>query len=249
MSDPAFVKEIFSSIQGEGALAGRRQIFIRLVDCNLDCCYCDTDHSKQETGRLEDAPGSASFSRFQQPLLLERVLEIVSRWCEELPGAHHSFSITGGEPLLHASTLENWLPELRRLLPIHLETNGTMHISLNQVIGHLDYISMDMKLPSTSGCTEHLWDLHHSFLQASVGHNVSVKVVICEETGFDEIKLVCDIISEVDCATPLFLQPLSQAGGGLGITPSRILRLQEVASSVLPDVRVIPQMHLMLGAL
>ena len=249
MNDPVQISEIFSSIQGEGSLAGRRQIFIRLSECNLHCSYCDTDHVGGDTSRMETSPGSTLFRHLPQPLPLNDLLLIVKKWCSSLPGAHHSISITGGEPLLHADSLSRWLPELRQLLPIHLETNGTMHIALEQVIHYVDYVSMDMKLPSTSGCTEHLWDLHREFLCCAQGRNASVKVVISNATLLDEIRQVCSIIGEVDRATPLFLQPLSLAGGGVGITVGHMLRLQEAASARLPDVRVIPQMHRMLGAL
>lgn len=37
------IKEIFYSLQGEGANTGIRAIFIRLAGCNLSCSYCDTD--------------------------------------------------------------------------------------------------------------------------------------------------------------------------------------------------------------
>ncbi|HNS26376.1 MAG TPA: 7-carboxy-7-deazaguanine synthase QueE, partial [Methanobacteriaceae archaeon] len=33
------INEVFSSIQGEGKLVGRRQVFIRFSGCNLDCNY------------------------------------------------------------------------------------------------------------------------------------------------------------------------------------------------------------------
>jgi organic radical activating enzyme len=249
MSDPVYISEIFSSIQGEGYLAGRRQLFIRLAECNLDCSYCDTDHARQDNCRIETSPGSSEFNRLPQPLPLHNILGIVTQWCERIPGAHHSISVTGGEPLLYADSLAEWFPALRSLLPIHLETNGTMHIALEQVIRHLDFVSMDMKLPSTSGCTEHLWDLHRDFLRVSVGHNVSVKIVISNDTCIDEINQVSDIITAVDAATPLFLQPLSVSDCEVGISVAHLLRLQEAASSRLPDVRVIPQMHRMLGAL
>jgi organic radical activating enzyme len=249
MSNPVYISEIFSSIQGEGFLAGRRQLFIRLSECNLDCSYCDTDHARTDSCRIETGPGSAVFAGAAQPLALQQVLDIVSGWCGQLPGAHHSISVTGGEPLLYADSLVEWFSRLRPLLPIHLETNGTMHIALEQVIQYLDYVSMDMKLPSTSGCTEHLWELHRDFLRVAAAGNASVKIVICDESSFDEIQQVCDIITDVGAATPLFLQPLSGSDGKIGITVAHLLRLQEAASARLPDVRVIPQMHLMLGAL
>lgn len=249
MSDPVHISEIFSSIQGEGYLAGRRQIFIRLTECNLECGYCDTDHARKADCRIETEPGSMEFRDLPQSLTMSGVLRIVTKWCASLPGAHHSISVTGGEPLLHAAGLAVWLPELRQQLPVHLETNGTMHLALDMVKQHLDYVSMDMKLPSTSGCTEHLWELHREFLRAAHGRNASVKVVIGSDTPLDEIWQVCSIIEEVDRTTPLFLQPLSLPGGGVAIGARHMLRLQEAASARLPDVRVIPQMHRMLGAL
>ena len=48
------IVEIFSSIQGEGLLVGRRQIFVRFAGCNLDCNYCDTEDSKSvKNGELK----------------------------------------------------------------------------------------------------------------------------------------------------------------------------------------------------
>ncbi|HEY5522021.1 MAG TPA: 7-carboxy-7-deazaguanine synthase QueE [Desulfuromonadaceae bacterium] len=249
MSDPVYISEIFSSIQGEGMLAGRRQIFVRLMECNLDCRYCDTNFEKSDICRLESKPGSGTFLNLPQPLPLHKISAIFEDWRLQLPGAHHSVSFTGGEPLLYADALAEWFPEIRKSLPIHLETNGTMHIALKLVKQHVDYISMDMKLPSTAGCTEQLWDLHALFLREAHGSNASVKVVVGELTSDSEIRQVCDVISSVDAALPLFLQPLSMPDGSIGITAAHIMRLQELASSRLPDVRVIPQMHKLLGAL
>ena len=249
MSEPVYISEIFSSIQGEGMLAGRRQIFVRLMECNLDCRYCDTDFEKSDICRLESKPGSGTFINLPQPLPLHKVAAIFDDWRTQLPGAHHSVSFTGGEPLLNADALREWFPEIRKTLPIHLETNGTMHLALRQVLPHLDYISMDMKLPSTAGCTEQLWELHSLFLREARGSNVSVKVVVSEQSSANEIEQVCDVISSVDVELPLFLQPLTLPDGAIGITAAHILRLQELASSRLPDVRVIPQMHKLLGAL
>lgn len=246
-----YISEMFSSIQGEGMLAGRRQIFVRLMECNLDCLYCDTDFKKTEVFKLESQPGSGTFLNLSQPQSIHEIYPLFASWLSRLPGAHHSVSFTGGEPLIHAAVLAEWLPEIRKYLPIHLETNGTLPDSLRSIKSHLDYISMDMKLPSTAGCSEQLWDLHALFLREAYGSNVSVKIVVGKNTTFDEIHQVCDVISSVNMAVPLFLQPVSLSGDGIGvgISASHVLRLQELASSRLPDVRVIPQMHKMLGAL
>lgn len=48
------VKEIFHSIQGEGAHAGEASIFIRLSGCNHNCAYCDTDWTGGEEFSVEE---------------------------------------------------------------------------------------------------------------------------------------------------------------------------------------------------
>lgn len=249
MSNRIHINELFSSIQGEGMLAGKRQIFVRLTGCNLDCSYCDTEFGKSKTANIESGPGSNAFFSFPQPMLFQKLIDIISDWNVQLPGAHHSVSFTGGEPLLYAESLVSIFPEIRKTLPIHLETNGTMPLALGLVKSCLDYISMDMKLPSTAGCTEQLWDNHERFLREAHGHNVSVKAVVGNSTSNAEILKVCEIISNVDRNTPLFLQPLTLIDGTIGIDVRHLLSLQETASSHLPDVYVIPQMHKLLGAL
>jgi 7-carboxy-7-deazaguanine synthase len=249
MSNLIPVCEMFSSIQGEGVLAGRRQIFIRLVGCNLDCHYCDTEYAPGDRCRLESSPGSNRYKEVAQLFSPTDLLGIVKEWCSLKPGAHHSISLTGGEPLLSADLLSGWLPELRRILPLHLETNGTLPDELDKIKSSLDYISMDIKLPSTADCSQPLWELHRTFLQRCISKNTSVKVVVGNRAGSDEIRQVCEVIASVEMPVPLFLQPLTQADGTVGISASHLLNLQEIASSLLADVRVIPQMHKQLGVL
>jgi 7-carboxy-7-deazaguanine synthase len=249
MSNTLPVSEIFSSIQGEGYLAGRRQIFIRMTECNLDCRYCDTGFAMGDSCQVEKFPGSNDFDHISQSLALSRLMDILTSWTGSLPGAHHSISLTGGEPLLFADILAFWLPEPRGILPIHLETNGTLSTGLERIIDQVDYISMDMKLPSTAVCGEELWDLHRHFLKTARTKNVSVKIVVGDKTDAAEIQRVCAIIAAVRLETPLFLQPLSLPENYCGISAVHLLHLQALASARLPDVRVIPQMHKLMGVL
>lgn len=249
MSEVLPIGEVFSSIQGEGYLAGRRQIFIRMTGCNLVCSYCDTDYARGGSCRVEQSPGSNVFEVLQEPLTFSVLRDILQTWTHALPGAHHSISLTGGEPLLFVDTMAEWLSDLRTILPIHLETNGTLTAELERIINQVDFISMDMKLPSTAACGERLWETHRLFLETAGAAETSVKIVVGDGTDAEEIRQVCGIVASVRPHIPLFLQPLTLPDSGCGINAVHLLRLQAQAAALLPDVRVIPQMHILMGVL
>jgi 7-carboxy-7-deazaguanine synthase len=241
--------ECFSSVQGEGVLVGLRQAFIRFSGCNLNCSFCDTPGTTAtpEKCLLELTPGRRDFFEAPNPVPCDRVVSLIESWTSGWPGVHHSISVTGGEPLLHAPFLQEWLPRLRRLLPIHLETNGTLPAALAPLIPHLDYIGMDIKLPSASGC-QGLWREHEEFLEIASQKKVFVKVVIDQTTEDWEIERSLRMIAKVDPDIPLILQPVTLPDGSIPMSPLRMLEFQELASE-LKEVRVIPQTHKFMGQL
>lgn len=250
MSKPtAELAEVFSSVQGEGMLVGLRQVFVRFRGCNLACDYCDTPTElSAEPCQIEQTPGRRDFVPTANPVALDHVTSLIERWQRGWPGVHHSLSLTGGEPLLSHETLAAWLPTLRSLLPIYLETNGVMHVVLGLLIDQIDLIGMDIKIPSTSGCTD-LWDDHRHFLKTAARKEVFVKVVVGEETEDWEIIHACETVSAVDRDIPLILQPVTRAGGKIGINPLKALEFQELACRFLKEVRIIPQTHKFMGQL
>ena len=174
--------EVFSSIQGEGILVGLRQVFVRTFGCNLRCTYCDSPETLKESGspplcRVEEIPGTWRFRERPNPVSSEDLTEIVSGYLSE---PHHSLSITGGEPLLHATFLAKWLPSVRSLgLKVFLETNGLLPDHLSRVLPLLDYVSMDFKAPSATGLTaDQTWERHREFLRVAREVNVYGKLVV-----------------------------------------------------------------------
>lgn len=116
------VKEIYYTLQGEGAHAGRPAVFLRFSGCNLwsgreadraaaVCRFCDTDFVGV------DGPGGG---RFETADALARA--VAARW----PGGGAAYVVcTGGEPLLQLD------PPLidalhREGFAIGVETNGTI---------------------------------------------------------------------------------------------------------------------------
>ncbi len=239
--------EIFSSIQGEGPYIGYRQLFIRFAGCNLDCRYCDTPFARVPACRVETAPGSEVFRQEQNPFSRTGISELVQDWTGQLPGQHHSLSLTGGEPLLQAEVLGDWLPTLRQFLPIYLETNGTLPDQLAALLPQLDFIAMDIKLPSLAEQGD-LWARHRQFLQLAQQKTVFVKAVFGKETPPAEIAQAAALVAEVAPGSDLILQPCTRAAG-IDMTTQQLLQALKTAAAIHPRSRIIPQTHNFLGVL
>lgn len=117
------VKEIFLTLQGEGAQAGRTTVFCRFAGCNLwsgresdraaaACRFCDTD--------FVGTDGTFG-GRYATAADLGHRIEAL--WG---PGTDHRLVVlTGGEPLLQVDAA--LIDELhRRSFTIAVETNGTI---------------------------------------------------------------------------------------------------------------------------
>src|SRR6185369_790999 len=93
------VKEIFYTLQGEGANAGRAAVFCRFAGCNLwtgrevdrdtaTCAFCDTDF-------VGVGPDGGKFATAG-----ELADAVASRWPVRGDGGRPLVVCTGGEPLL-----------------------------------------------------------------------------------------------------------------------------------------------------
>ena len=237
--------EIFSSIQGEGKYVGCRQVFLRLEGCNLNCTYCDTD-SKAGTHPncvVEEGAGTYHLVPYPNPISPERAAELVALAAAGVP--HQALSITGGEPLLHASFIRALAPHVH--LPIYLETNGTLYAELKKCIDCVAGISMDIKLPSV---TEHpVWDAHVRFLEIAKVKDTWIKIVVAAESPDSEIDTAVRLVADTAPETMLILQPVTPCGGCMKPSSEQLLKWQETALRRLAHVRVIPQTHRMMDML
>lgn len=244
---PLSLVEVFSSVQGEGVQIGRRQVFIRLAGCNLECDYCDTPVETPAACAVETECGTGRFSSVANPVTLEGILELLRRWRDRAGNLHHSISITGGEPLGQGEALGAWLPALRAIMPICLETNGTLPAVFAGLKDYVDFVSMDIKLPSSTGCRGH-WEEHERFLFEASGTDGQAKVVFGAETPRAELEKAARLLAAANSRWPLVLQPVT-IGGRPSVDPQRLLQVQEALTHLHRDVRVIPQTHPLLGIL
>jgi organic radical activating enzyme len=239
-----YLKEIFSSLQGEGVFIGRRQLFVRLARCNLACTYCDTDFTDSPKWQAESQPGSPALREYANPAKAKELTGLVQDWQGRFP-LHHSLALTGGEPLLQARALAEWLPDVSRILPIYLETNGTLAEPLEQLLPYLTWISMDIKLAATTGAPTP-WDAHSAFLQTARPQICQVKLVIDEHTTDADLVKVARFVHRYGADIPLILQPRTVARRPV-LDGSRLLAMHATAAGEHLATLVIPQLHPLLA--
>jgi 7-carboxy-7-deazaguanine synthase (Cx14CxxC type) len=122
------VKEIFATLQGEGAQAGRAAVFCRFAGCNLwsgreedrssaICQFCDTDFVGT------DGIGGGKFA---SPEELAQAIE--NAWIDTMRTRRYRYVVmTGGEPLLQLN--EPLIKALHaKQFEIAIETNGTIAV-------------------------------------------------------------------------------------------------------------------------
>jgi 7-carboxy-7-deazaguanine synthase len=190
------VKEIFYTLQGEGAQSGRASVFCRFTGCNLwsgreedrtkaICQFCDTD--------FVEADG-VNGGVFESPHALARAIK------EQWRGASDSVAkpfvvFTGGEPLLQ---LDGPLVEAMHEVgfEVAVETNGTIAVPpgidwvcvspkagavLRQTEGH----ELKVVVPQSGIELESLEHLpfHHHYVQPMAGpdyeENCRLAVAFC----------------------------------------------------------------------
>ncbi len=244
MSETVNIVEVFSSIQGEGKYIGCRQVFVRMAGCNACCSYCDTPASKDSLpyGLIELTAGRRNFIRKTNPLSITDLENYVNNL---LITPHHSISLTGGEPLCHPDEIIEFTRNSKNR--IYLETNGTLPEELAKVLPFIDIISMDIKLPSVTGRS--YWQEHREFLRIATSRDVFVKIVITGNTNDQEFEQAIRLVAEAETNIPVILQPVTPVENCTGISPDRVLILQERALGFIRDVRVIPQTHKIMGQL
>lgn len=121
------VKEIFFTLQGEGAQAGRASVFCRFTGCNLwsglerdrdtaDCQFCDTDFV-----------GTDGVNGGKYKSASELADKIEAQWPSATNTGRPYVVFTGGEPCLQ---LDNeLLAEIKsRGFETAVETNGTLDV-------------------------------------------------------------------------------------------------------------------------
>ena len=211
----AEIIEVFSAIQGEGPILGRRQIFLRFGRCDVQCDYCDTPlcHVELESGRVELSPASRDFEKVGNPVPFDELAELVLR-LDEPRGLHHSVSLTGGEPLLHVEAIRAIAPALHeRGLKLYLETNGHLVDAFEKVLDVIDIVGMDIKVESATGFpARHDENRRFLALAHDAACEVFCKIVLGARISDEELEQALAVVGDVAPDTTVVLQPVTTRG-------------------------------------
>lgn len=154
------LNEVFYSIQGEGANAGKPAIFIRFGNCNLKCKWCDSAYTWRagENDNFEAA--------------LPELFRMIRNW----PKCKH-LVITGGEPMLQQDAIS----AIRHEFPdyyIEVETNGSQEA---RCYDDVDLFTVSYKTKNSGNAEYELKTRNDKCVY---------KFVVCSKDDFDEIKHV-----------------------------------------------------------
>ncbi len=222
---------------------GRPQVFVRFHGCKLHCQYCDTPltHHKIHKARVETPPYSKKFEEYPLEFTAEGLTQVIDSF--GIP----SLALTGGEPLEQADFICEWLSPLKGRYDILLETSGVEDEALLKVAPLVSIISMDLKIPSSTG-EKPLWDEHEKFIKSKGTTPLYAKVVYDEKMTDEEVDHLKNLIDRF--ATELLavvFQPVSPLA-------KRDLRkcldiFDRFARMFPKTVRLIPQVHKFLQVL
>ena len=236
------VMEFFQAIEGEGLYIGQPRHLLRVGGCLVGCTGCDTPHSwglRQVT--------------------IRSVPDLVSDISAQLPagqGLAYTVSITGGEPMHYPDAVYSLAYNLPPRFEVALETSGLILPESMNFYEPFSFISFDVKTPSSGvpHSDDALEQLLTHYLKLCTGRfttptyqpgpSAQLKAVVTDDT---DISWLLEKVVPF-CQGNLLPLVITPANGGslVRVVRDRVTRCLEAFSSY-PCVRVIPQVHPLLG--
>lgn len=179
------INSIYRATEGEGIHIGTPQIFVRFQGCHVGCVNCDS----KETWEFDPVFTTS----------LDEVMEKVEVLSQNII---KRVSITGGDPLhpSHIPSLLELVKELKqRNYFINIEAAGTRVVK--EVFDQVDFISFDIKTPSTQVRTSK--EVLLRFVR-DYGHKAQIKAVVSDKKDFEMVYDSFHAVKEAHQTTPVW---------------------------------------------
>lgn len=233
------LNEIFVSIEGEGIFAGTKTMFIRFSGCHLKCYWCDTNYS------IPLNSGKQYTIDYVKSLIQEHMQPNIFK-----------VNFTGGEPLLQHHPLILLANFVKNELGLrtYLETSCFDYKRFQSVLQCIDICKIEFKTLDSKvvdpSYYENLLMNELKCLDLALEDKSKItfiKIVFTDMTKSNEIQSLVEKIfnnPKIGNLQGFILQP---SYGFDSPSSKKILEVYDIVSRYYKDVRVIPQMHKLLG--
>ncbi len=250
--------EIFTSVEGEGILYGTKTLFVRLAGCPFTCFYCDT------TDALALDSGVEYTIRDATKLIDESLQE-------------HTYKVnfTGGDPLLQhraVAKMAQHVHSKNKNILTYLESSCFDSKRFAFVLPHIDIAKIEFKTRDSEFtnteqqyqkmteqallCLKHATsDNNHvkggnKATATTTATTTYIKIVASSKTAVSEIQdlasKILDVVSGCTNAISGFvIQPVY---GKDAPDLDLLLEMYDAIRPIYTDVRVVPQLHKLIGA-
>lgn len=230
--------EIFTSLEGEGILYGTKTLFVRLAGCPFTCFYCDTKESlPMDSGQEYDISAACS--------LIEK----------SLAGNTYKVNFTGGDPLVQADAVAEMAKFVQsKNIPTYLESSCYDSKKFSTVLPFTDFVKIELKTKDS----DFVDPKHYSTLIENALDCLKQSVAAKKPTY---IKIVVSSKTELNTFSDLVAQIFKTVGAedlkGFIIQPTygvaeptlqKLLSFYDAVYSYYSEVRVVPQLHKLIGA-
>jgi len=230
--------EIFTSVEGEGILYGTKTLFVRLAGCPFTCFYCDTKESLPLDSGTEYS--------------IEDANKLID---SNLKKQTYKVNFTGGDPLIQHQAVAELAKHIQEKdIPTYLESSCFDVDRFNHVLPFIDIVKIEFKTKDSEFVEEKNYEKFITqtikCLESSVNTKKTtfIKIVVSSKTKLDEFKeltnQIFNTISKNDISG-FVIQPT------YGISEPSLDLLLDLYDIVYPnyiDVKVVPQLHKIIGA-
>ena len=230
--------EVFTSVEGEGILYGTKTLFVRLAGCPFSCFYCDTKESLPLDSGNEYSIDDAN--------------QFID---QKLQNQTYKVNFTGGDPLIQHEAVALLAKNIQnKKIPTYLESSCFDIDRFNHVLPFIDIVKIEFKTKDSDFIDSQHYEklISHTMkcLQSSVNAKkiTYIKIVVSSKTQPKDFKkLINEIFTIIsnDDIDGFIIQPT------YGVSEPSLDLLLNLYDLVYPfyiDVKVVPQLHKLLGA-
>lgn len=231
------ISEIFTSIEGEGILYGTKTLFVRLAGCPFSCFYCDTPESLPLDSGKE--------------YTISQACDLID---SNIQNKTYKVNFTGGDPLMQHQAVANLAKHVQnKQIPTYLESSCFDSEKFKYLLPFIDIAKIEFKTKDSEFVDYAHYDkLIKNAIQCmefSISSNKTtyIKIVVSSKTTTNDFRQLIDsIFSKVTAGISGFIiQPT------YGVSEPSLDSLLELYDTVYPyynEVKVIPQLHKLIGA-